>query len=307
MAKEQQVATQVANPSSVGVKLPPEKTIADQVLDRVAQMQSENALDLPKDYSAANALKCAYLEILEVKDRNGKAALEVCTKTSIANALLKMVVQGLNPVKKQAYFVVMGDQLTMMKSYHGSKSQAMRCGMKSVFSHCIYVNDVYRTTINPHTGAKTLVQHESPFENRDINKIQGAYAIVSMNDGSCFLEEMTILEIRKAWQQGAAKGNSPAHQNFTDEMAKKTVEQRAFKRVVNSSDDANLDINDDEFHEEGTVRVINQPKAQSEKPILKIEEKAVPEQAITKEPLTIIEPVEPIATTEAPPSGTLDF
>ena len=45
-------------------------------------------------------------------------------------------------------------------------------------------------------------------------------------------------EIRKAWAQGAAKGGSPAHKNFPQEMAKKTVINRACKIFVNTSTDA---------------------------------------------------------------------
>jgi recombination protein RecT len=54
------------------------------------------------------------------------------------------------------------------------------------------------------------------------------------------LEEMTIQEILKAWGQGQTKGNSPAHQNFKGEMAKKTVINRALKTLINSSTDSGL-------------------------------------------------------------------
>ena len=49
---------------------------------------------------------------------------------------------------------------------------------------------------------------------------------------------MTMDEIRKAWAQGAAKGGCPAHKNFPQEMAKKTVINRACKIFVNTSTDA---------------------------------------------------------------------
>jgi recombination protein RecT len=37
--------------------------------------------------------------------------LQACTRDSIANALLDMAVQGLNPAKKQGYFIAYGKQL----------------------------------------------------------------------------------------------------------------------------------------------------------------------------------------------------
>ena len=59
-------------------------------------------------------------------------------------------------------------------------------------------------------------------------------------DGQNYIEIMNIGQIRKAWNQGAAKGASGAHINFTDEMAKKTVINRACKLFFNTSDDSDL-------------------------------------------------------------------
>ena len=47
-------------------------------------------------------------------------------------------------------------------------------------------------------------------------------------------------QIRKAWNQGAMKGNSPAHKNFPDQMAMKTVINRACKMYANTSDDSDV-------------------------------------------------------------------
>lgn len=45
------------------------------------------------------------MTLQSMTDKNRKPALTVCTKDSIANSLLDMVVQALNPVKKQCYFI----------------------------------------------------------------------------------------------------------------------------------------------------------------------------------------------------------
>ena len=73
-----------------------------------------------------------------------------------------------------------------------------------------------------------------------MNKIKGAYAIVIRENEPNYVEVMTIEQIRNAWNQGYAKGNSGAHKNFTDEMAKKTVINRACKNFVCTSDDSDL-------------------------------------------------------------------
>ena len=51
---------------------------------------------------------------------------------------------------------------------------------------------------------------------------------------------MSINQIQTSWNQGGSKGNSPAHKNFADQMAIKTVLNRACKLLISSSDDAAL-------------------------------------------------------------------
>lgn len=51
---------------------------------------------------------------------------------------------------------------------------------------------------------------------------------------------MTMDQIKSAWSMGAAKGNSPAHRNFPDQQAIKTVKSRAVKSFVNTADDSEM-------------------------------------------------------------------
>ena len=64
-------------------------------------------------------------------------------------------------------------------------------------------------------------------------------------------------QIKNAWNMGAAKGKSGAHQNFGEEMAKKTVINRACKRFVNTSDDSDILIESinrtNEYREEDII------------------------------------------------------
>src|SRR5690606_3906971 len=72
------------------------------------------------------------------------------------------------------------------------------------------------------------------------NKIKGAYAILHMEDGSMDVEIMNIKQIENSWNQGSMNGNSPAHKNFPDQMAKKTVINRACKLLIRGSNDSVL-------------------------------------------------------------------
>lgn len=218
-----------------------QKDITDSVMLRVSEMEQTGGLIMPKNYSAANQIKAAWFALQECKDRSGRPALDVCTKSSIANALLDMVVQGLSASKKQGYFIVYGDKLEFQRSYFGTVALAKAVGMQgNPVANVVYEGDDFAYCIDTETGLTKIVKHEQKFENVDMDKIKGAYAIVTMPDGQKQVTVMSIQQIKAAWGQGATKGNSPAHKNFSDEMCKKTVIGRACKMIINSSDDAYL-------------------------------------------------------------------
>ena len=68
------------------------KDTVDIVAARVRQFQESGELNLPANYSPENAMKSAWLTLQSTTDRNNRPALEVCTKDSIANSLLDMLV-----------------------------------------------------------------------------------------------------------------------------------------------------------------------------------------------------------------------
>lgn len=243
------MSTQSNQPASQNTQVA-KKTASEffnSVSDQITKLTTDGGIELPQQYSVANALKSAWLILSETTDKNGKNVLESCSRPSIINGLMKMVTQGLNPAKMQCYFIAYGDKLNFQRSYQGSIALAKRvANVKAVNANVIYKNDQYVTTIDPSTGVKKLMQHEQKLENRNDADIIGAYAIVVFNDGTSQLEEMTMQEILKSWGQGQTKGNSPAHQNFKGEMAKKTVINRALKTLINSSTDSGLMDDDGE-------------------------------------------------------------
>lgn len=218
-----------------------EKDITEKVLNRVNQLEKDGELQLSPTYSPANALKSAYLILLETVDKNKKPVLQVCSKASIANTLLDMVIQGLSPVKKQCYFVAYGSKLQLKRSYMGTVAVVKRLkGVKDVKSYCIYEGDEFEQTYDLDTATLKISKFNPKFENIDINKIKGAFAVVIGENGPINTEVMNIGQIKKAWAQGYAKGESGAHKNFTDQMAKKTVINRACKMYINTSDDSDV-------------------------------------------------------------------
>lgn len=213
----------------------------NRVLDKINAFKSTGELRLPANYSPENALRLAWLILQDTVDANKRPVLEVCTPASIANSLLEMVIKGLNPLKKQCYFIAYGNELSCDESYFGKEVTAKRVGgVKDIKGVAIYQDDIFEFEKDLLTGRNRILKHEQKFENIDHEKVKGAYAIVTYIDGTVDVEIMTMKQIRTAWNQGAARGNSPAHKNFTDEMAEKTVVSRACKGIINSTDDANL-------------------------------------------------------------------
>lgn len=218
-----------------------EKNVTDKVLNRIKDLEAQGNISFPKSYSYSNALKSAYLMLSEATDKNGKPVLEVCSQASVINALLDMTIQGLSPAKKQCYFIPYGGKLQLSKSYLGNIAATKRLkGVKDVFANVIYEDDDFEYQFDLEIGVKKITKHEQKIENISLNKIKGAYAIVIRENEPNYVEVMTIEQIRNAWNQGYAKGNSGAHKNFTDEMVKKTVINRACKNFVCTSDDSDL-------------------------------------------------------------------
>jgi len=213
--------------------------VLESTENRIAQLVDDGMLHLPPNYSAANALRAAWLILQETQDRNKKPVLEVCTRASIANSLLSMVIQGLDPNRNQCYFIAHGPQLTLRRSYFGTLALAKRLGgVKDAYSEVIYEGDEFE--FETERGRKKIVRHKQTLDSIAKGKILGAYVVVEFEDDREDAEVMPMVEIQKAWSKGG--GNNPARAEFPGEMAKRTVINRALKRHINSSDDAHLGL-----------------------------------------------------------------
>lgn len=224
-------------------------------LTKQLEKKCEYGLSFPKDYNLSNALMGAYLVLKETKDRNNKPVLESCTSTSIANALMNMATLGLSVQKKQGYFIAYGGQCQFQRSYFGNMTIARRYGMKDIHAEIIYEGDKFKYHIED--GNKVLDSHEQDFMNIDNDKILGAYAVVLMEDGTKRLEVMNIKQIKQAWKQGYGykEDKDGTHQKFSDQMAKKTVMNRALKQIINTHGDIFVQ-EADEYTEEISKRDI---------------------------------------------------
>ncbi len=239
-----------------------EKNISDTIIKRVGELQREDGLKLPNNYNVGNALKSAWLKLKQVTDKNSKHVEEVCTKESVANALLDMVIQGLTPAKSQCYFIIRGTELTLMRSYFGTVAVMKRInGIEDVYAQVIYQDDTFEYEIRG--GNLVVTKHEQKLQNIDLNKIIGAYSVIIKN-GQLRCEIMTMDQIRTAWKKTSNGGG--VQKEYPDQMAKRTVINRGAKMYVNTSDDEDIlieTINKTTANEYDDVSQVSEPEAVS--------------------------------------------
>ena len=229
-SKNTQVATADKQAASV---------INNAFIDSLTRQLNEKCkygLSFPADYNVANSLMGAYLILKETEDKNHKPILESCSQASIANSLMDMATLGLSVQKKQGYFIAYGGKCQFQRSYFGNITIARRFGLKDIHAEVIYEGDNFVYHIED--GNKILDKHEQSIMNIDNDKIIGAYAVVIMQDGTKMLEVMNMKQIKQSWQQGYGyKEGSGTHSKFADQMAKKTVINRALKQIINTHGD----------------------------------------------------------------------
>ncbi|WP_416353758.1 recombinase RecT [Agrilactobacillus fermenti] len=212
-----------------------QKDITDTVNNRIQQLQSEG-LQLPASYNAANALKSAWFALQKVETKDHKSALGFVDPKSVANALLDMVTQGLSPAKTQVYFVAYGKDMTMMRSYFGTQAVLKRLSdIDDVWAEVVHQDDEFE--IGSEHGRTIVTKFKPSFANQD-KPLVGAFAAIERADGQVLYTVMTKKEIEMAWSHRRNSGK--VQQEFPQEMAKRTVINRAAKNLINTSDDSDL-------------------------------------------------------------------
>lgn len=210
-----------------------QKQITSNVATRIEAMKGEGLLIAP-NYSVSNALSSAYYALKNSASGN---LLQTCTQDSIYNALLDMVTQGLSPAKTQCYFIPYKNTVKLTRSYFGTMKVVKQLPeVKDIYAQIIFEGDEFEA--ENVDGRWKFVSHKSSWKNQD-NPIEGAYCVIEKTDGEKILTIMTKKEIDKSWAQSR---NGSVQKNFPQEMAKRTVINRAAKQFFNTSDDNDLFI-----------------------------------------------------------------
>lgn len=209
--------------------------VGDQVIARVNNL-CEAGFKTPADYQYVNAIKASMLVLQELKDKNGKPALEVATPASVASALFEMSTRGLDASRKTCYFIMRGDKLCMHESYFGKILQVKRI-YPNFDPHPVVIHegDNFEYCVDPETGCKKIVKHEQKLENLDKDFI-GAYMYLPTANGGQDLYIMSKKMILTAWSKSSSREQT-VHKTFTEKMCIKTIINSGCNIIINSTPD----------------------------------------------------------------------
>lgn len=204
------------------------------VQKEIQRMENSDGLKLPQGYSVGNALNSAWLILSD--DSKGPSMLQKCDQRSVSKALLNMAIQGLSPAKNQCYFIPYGNQCTLQRSYFGSVTVLKQLSsVNDIKAQAVFKDDEFE--IGADDEMNLVVKKYVPkFENRD-KPIIGAFAYVLQNDGKRIWTVMTKKEIDASWSQARTHN---VQNKFGQEMAQRTIINRAAKLYINSSNDNDL-------------------------------------------------------------------
>ncbi|MFH7308600.1 recombinase RecT [Weissella paramesenteroides] len=208
-----------------------QQLVANSVTKDFQDLVEAQGFKVPDGYHVANALQEAVATLPTVKGITSVSA------DSIKKTLFDMVVQGLSPAKTQVYFIAYGNQLQMQRSYFGTQQVLKRLkDIKDIQAYVVRKDEEFDVDYDEN-GGLIVKAHHTDFMKLD-NEIVGAYAVITKADGEKQYEVMTKKQIDTSWGQARSTN---VHKKFPEEMAKRTVINRAAKNIINtSSDDNNL-------------------------------------------------------------------
>ena len=202
-----------------------QQTIATTIGTKLKRLEEKQGLQVPENYSVSNALQGAVLTI--GNDRKlANASLD-----SIQKTLFDMVIQGLSVSKTQCYFINYGGTLQMQRSYFGTQAVLKRLPeIKDITAEVVHEGDKFE--IGYVDGVLVVKEHDTKIENLD-NDFIAVYSVITKTDGTKQYEVMTSKQVHTSW--GQSKSGGAVQKKFPEEMAKRTVINRAAKNIVNTS------------------------------------------------------------------------
>ena len=220
-----------------------EKTALQLAKDTTAWIErsvKENQITVPEGYDTPSEITTALMIIAQTIDKEGRPALESCSKESIMTQLRLMAQNGLSMARKQCYPIVRKPKLCIDTSYFGTISILKRIMPGyDVRANVIYKDDTYDYVFNEEIQCNQIVNVRSSIENRD-KGIVGAYGVIfeKATGKVIYSEVMSWKEILTSWSHAKT---DKVQKEFPQEMAKRTLIQRMCKLFLNTEKMSNVE------------------------------------------------------------------
>ena len=207
--------------------------LAQDTSDWINKNIRDNKITVPEGYNVSNEITMALMMIAQTNDKDGRPALESCSRESIMTQLRLMAQNGLSMAQKQCYPIVRKPKLCIDISYFGTISIIKRLMPGyDVRANVIYKDDTYDYIWNEETQCYQVTNIRSSIENRD-KPIVGAYGTIfeKATGKVIFSEVMSWKEILTSWSHAKT---DKVQKEFPQEMAKRTLIQRMCKLFLNT-------------------------------------------------------------------------
>ena len=148
-------------------------------------------------------------------------------------------------MKNQCYLIPMGKKCTLLTSYFGKQTMVKRIkGVIDVRADVIYKDTEYELLVDEFGNDDIKITKPCPLDKRTNANIIAAWARIILDPeifgATSYVAIMTLEDILNAFNMGNAKGQSKAHKNFLNEMAKRSAINRCIKNFVNTRDDQDI-------------------------------------------------------------------
>ena len=177
---------------------------------------------LPKDFNKARFVQNALALV------NENPNIAKYGQQKIMAGLLKGAYLGLDFYSKECYLVPYGNDLNYQTDYRGAKKLAKKYSIrpiKDIYAKLVHEGDLFEEKIIG--GEQSFDFKPKPFND---GKIIGAFAVVLYTDGGMAYDTMSLADLENT-RKASKASNSPAWNNFTGEMYKKTVLHRLCKHI----------------------------------------------------------------------------
>lgn len=214
--------------------------LAQDTSDWINKNIRDNKITVPEGYNVSNEITMALMMIAQTNDKDGRPALESCSRESIMTQLRLMAQNGLSMAQKQCYPIVRKPKLCIDISYFGTIRIIKRLMPGyDVRANVIYKDDTYDYIWNEETQCYQVTNIKSSIENRD-KPIVGAYGTIfeKATGKVIFSEVMSWKEILTSWSHAKT---DKVQKEFPQEMAKRTLIQRMCKLFLNTEKMSNVE------------------------------------------------------------------